>query len=165
MDKFRAVLTGAITLTLLAGCSVFYPNWGADGLPEESISESPTAEETPTQTQSPEPTQTPSQSVKPKAQATVDILVASVDEELAILTVVAQIPSISESDGTCTVRFLGGSVDKTFDVAAEPSSGYTQCFPIEIPLSDLPSGNGVVTVTYESDKHIGESAVTSVVIP
>ena len=165
MLRFRTFLTGLVTLTLLTGCSVFYPNWGAEGLPEESISESPTAQETPTETQTPEPTQTPTETAKPKLQTNVDVLMAVVDEELAILTVVAQIPSISESDGTCTVRFLGGSIDKTFEVAAEPSSGYTQCYPIEIPLSDLPSGNGVVTVTYESDRHIGESGATSVVIP
>ena len=166
MPKFRTILTAAITLTLLTGCSVFYPNWGAEGLPEDqSITESPTAEETPTETQSAEPTETATETAKPKIKASVDVLMAVVDEDLGILTVVAQIPRISESDGTCTVRFLSGTVEKTLEVAAEPSSDYTQCYPIELPLSDLPSGNGVVTVTYESERHIGESAATSVVIP
>lgn len=166
MAKVRAIFTAALTLTLLTGCSVFYPNWGAEGLPEEvSVTESASPEETPTESQSAEPTQTPTETAKPKIKTTVEILMAVVDEELGVLTVVAQIPRINESDGTCTVRFLGGSVEKTLEVAAEPSSGYTQCFPIELPLSDLPSGNGVVTVTYESERHIGESAATSVVIP
>lgn len=166
MPKFRAILTAVITLTLLTGCSVFYPNWGAEGLPEEElISESPTPESTENETQSPAPSQTPTETAKPKTRATVDILMAVVDQGAGLLTVVAQIPRISETDGTCTVRFLGGSVEKTLQVAAEPSSDYTQCYPLEIPLSDLPSGNGVVTVTYESERHIGESAATSVVIP
>lgn len=166
MAKVRAIFTAALTLTLLTGCSVFYPNWGAEGLPEEvPVTESASPEETPTESQSAEPTETPTETAKPKIKTTVEILMAVVDEELGVLTVVAQIPRINESDGTCTVRFLGGSVEKTLEVAAEPSSGYTQCFPIELPLSDLPSGNGVVTVTYESERHIGESAATSVVIP
>jgi hypothetical protein len=166
MPRFRTILTAGVTLTLLTGCSVFYPNWGAEGLPEEElITESPTAEEAPTETQSAEPTETATETAKPKIKATVDVLMAVVDEDVGVLTVVAQIPRISESDGTCTVRFLGGSVEKTLEVAAEPSSDYTQCYPIELPLSDLPSGNGVVTVTYESERHIGESGATSVVIP
>jgi hypothetical protein len=166
MAKIRTIFIAALTLTLLTGCSVFYPNWGADGLPEEElITESASPEETPTESQSAEATETPTETAKPKIKTSVDILMAVVEEELGVLTVVAQIPSINENDGTCTVRFLGGSVEKTLEVAAEPSSGYTQCFPIELPLSDLPSGNGVVTVTYESERHIGESAATSVVIP
>ncbi len=166
MPRFRTFLTAAATLTLLTGCSVFYPNWGAEGLPEEEItSESPTPEETPTETESAEPTETPTETAKPKIQVGVEILMAVVEPEIGVLTVVAQVPRVSESDGKCTVRFLGGSVEKSLQVAAEPSSDYTQCFPIEIPLADLPSGNGVVTVSYESKLHIGESAATSVVIP
>ena len=166
MAKVRTIFIAAVTLTLLTGCSVFYPNWGANELPEEElITESTSPEQTPTESQSDEPTATPTETTKPKIKTTVDVLMAVVDEELGVLTVVAQIPSINESDGTCIARFLGGSVEKTLEVAAEPSSGYTQCFPIEFPLSDLPSGNGVVTVTYESERHIGESAAMSVVIP
>lgn len=166
MPKFRTILTAAVTLTLLTGCSVFYPNWGAEGLPEEdSTTESPTSEETPTESQSAEPSETPTETQAPKIATSVDVLMAVVDEEAGVLTVVAQIPRISESDGKCTVRFLGGDVEKTLEVAAEPSSDYTQCYPIELPLSDLPSGDGVVTVTYESSRHVGESAPTSVVIP
>jgi hypothetical protein len=50
-------------------------------------------------------------------------------------------------------------------VNAEQSSDYTQCFPIEMPLSGLPAGNALVTVSYESERYIGRSAATSVVIP
>jgi hypothetical protein len=51
------------------------------------------------------------------------------------------------------------------EVRAEPSSDYTQCFPIEFPLADLPSGNGIVTVSYESASHFGLSPASSVVVP
>lgn len=166
MPKFRALLTGLVALTFLTGCSIFYPNWGADGLPEEEIiTESPASETTPSESQTPEPTETPTETAKPKEKATVEILMAVVEEDFGVLTVVAQIPRVSESNGSCTVRFLSGSVERTLKVAAEPSSDYTQCYPIELPLADLPSGNGVVTVTYESDRHIGESIATSVIIP
>jgi hypothetical protein len=87
------------------------------------------------------------------------------EPDFAVLTVVAQVPNLSESDGKCTMRFLGNNIEKVLEVKAEPSSDYTQCFPIEFPLSDLPRGNGVVTVTYDSERHTGVSAATSVVIP
>ncbi|CAB4545066.1 MAG: hypothetical protein F2536_02790 [Actinobacteria bacterium] len=165
MPKFRTFLIAATSLTLLTGCSVFYPNWGAEGLPEEELTSSPATEESPTESDSPEPTQEPTQTAIPKEKVTVEILMAVVEEEIGVLTVVARIPTINESDGKCKVRFLSGNVEETLEVAAEPSAGYTQCYPIELPLADLPSGNGVVTVSYESERHIGESAATSVVIP
>jgi hypothetical protein len=65
----------------------------------------------------------------------------------------------------CKMRFIGSDVEKELEVRAEPSSDYTQCFPIEFPLSELPSGNGVVTVSYDSEFHFGSSSATSVVIP
>ena len=83
---------------------------------------------------------------------------------IGVFTVVARIPSLSEAGGKCIFKYLGNGVTKTMEVKAEPSSDYTQCFPIEFPLKDLPSGNGVVTVSYESEGHFGISAPTSVVI-
>jgi len=166
MPRFRSILIALTSLTLLTGCSVFYPNWGAEGLPEEELTtETPTSEESPTETQSAEPTESSSPTAKPKERVAVEVLIATVDSEAGVLSVVARVPSISENDGKCKVRFLSGNVEETLEVAAEPSSGYTQCFPIEFPLDDLPCGNGVVTVSYESERHIGESGATSVVIP
>jgi hypothetical protein len=95
----------------------------------------------------------------------VTIIMAVAEPDFGVLTVVAQIPGLSESGGMCKMRFIGSDVEKELEVRAEPSSDYTQCFPIEFPLSELPSGNGVVTVSYDSEFHFGTSPATSVVIP
>lgn len=166
-----AALLGA-SLTL-AGCSVFYPNWGATSLPEEtqSTSAEPTdtaAEATETATAEPtetavEPEPSTTETVKRK-EVDVEIIMAIPEPDFGVLTVVAQVPTLSESGGKCILKFIGGSVEKTLEVEAEPSSDYTQCFPIEYPLDELPKGNGVVTVSYESEGHFGTSAPVSVVI-
>jgi hypothetical protein len=160
----------------LVGCSAFYPNWGATGLPEEpevSVSEQATAQPEPTETSEtaePEPTQSeePESTAEPEVelkQVQVDIIMAIPEPDFGVLTVVAQIPGIAEAGGICKMRFIGSDKEVTMEVRAEPSSDYTQCFPIEFPLSDLPSGNGIVTVSYESGAHFGLSPASSVVIP
>lgn len=171
MPKFRILGLALISSLLLTGCSVFYPNWGATGLPEETPSaqtSSDSAEPTPTEEPSaeePQPSESPSEEAPAKIKVEVEILMAVAEPDFGVLTVVAQVPNVSESGGKCTMRFLGNNIEKVLEVKAEPSSDYTQCFPIEFPLSDLPRGNGVVTVTYDSERHTGVSAATSVVIP
>ncbi len=171
MPRFRILLIATLSSLLLSGCSLFYPNWGATGLPEEPVttSASATAEpepsETDTEAAEPEPTPSETETAKQKLPAEVIVLMAVAEPDYGVLTVVAQVPNLSESGGKCTMRFLGNNVEKILEVKAEPSSDYTQCFPIEFPLAELPKGNGVVTVTYESERHSGVSAATSVVIP
>ena len=176
MPKFRALVLASATLLLLSGCSVFYPNWGATELPEEpTLSTTPaetetvTAEPEPTVTEEepsaePEPTETEEPEIE-RVQTEVTIIMAVAEPDFGVLTVVAQIPGLSEAGGFCTMRFIGSDVERELEVRAEPSSDYTQCFPIEFPLSELPSGNGVVTVSYDSELHFGTSPATSVVIP
>jgi len=176
MPKFRALALASATLLLLTGCSVFYPNWGATELPEEpTLSATPTETETVTaepeptvteeeQSAEPEPTET-EEPVVERVQTEVTIIMAVSEPDFGVLTVVAQVPGLSEAGGLCKMRFIGSDVERELEVRAEPSSDYTQCFPIEFPLSDLPSGNGVVTVSYESELHFGTSPATSVVIP
>lgn len=175
----RRLLIGALALSLaltLAGCSAFYPNWGATGLPEEpevtatEVQPTESVEAQPLETVEPEPSEEPS--VEPteepaieKVQTGVEIIMAIPEPDFGVLTVVAQIPGISESGGTCTMRFIGSDQEKTMEVRAEPSSDYTQCFPIEFPLAELPSGSGIVTVSYDSERHFGTSPASSVVIP
>ncbi|MGB4706690.1 MAG: hypothetical protein WBH43_05720 [Aquiluna sp.] len=175
MRKIFAAFALISTTLLLSGCSVFYPNWGATSLPEEPIivteeTASPTTSPTPTddtvtaEVVEPEPLET----VEPEvAQEPVEvtILIADAFLDTGMLEVVAQVPGITESDGTCTLRFIGGSTEKTMTVKAQASSDYTQCFPVEMPLKDLPAGSGIVTVTYESEFHLGTSPASSVVIP
>lgn len=172
MRTFVKTLAVSTLLLTLSGCSVFYPNWGATSLPEpvsesETVApEETTAQETPTETATPEETTTAEATKEPvvRKEVTVEIIMAVADPAAGVFTVVAQIPNLTETGGKCIFKYLGNGVSKTKEVKAEPSSEYTQCFPIEFPLKDLPSGNGVVTVSYESEGHFGTSAPSSVVI-
>ena len=162
--KSLAVSTLLLTLT---GCSVFYPNWGATSLPEPvTESETVTAEETPVAEETTDAEATPEETKAPivRKEVSVEIVMAVSEPSIGVFTVVAQVPNLTESGGKCVFTYLGNGITKTMEVKAEPSSEYTQCFPIEFPLKDLPSGNGVVTVSYESEGHFGTSAPTSVVI-
>lgn len=174
MPKIIRIAALLLAPLVVSGCSVFYPNWGATSLPEpsepetqaqtepqgESTETSETAAVEPTDTATPEPTE---EATKRK-EVSVDVIMAIPEPDFGVLTVVAQIPSLSESGGKCIFKFIGGDTEKTLEVSAEPSSDYTQCFPIEYPLSELPKGNGVVSVSYESDAHFGASKPVSVVI-
>jgi hypothetical protein len=175
----RRVLLALSALGLsatLVGCSAFYPNWGATGLPEEpetSVSEQATVEPEATdttETAEPEATETsePEATAEPEVQrkqVQVEIIMAVAEPDFGVLTVVAQIPGMAEAEGKCIMRFIGSNKEVSMEVRAEPSSDYTQCFPIEFPLADLPKGNGIVTVSYESAGHFGLSPASSVVIP
>lgn len=179
MRKFWIAIAAVFVSATLTGCSVFYPNWGATGLPEEpELSQTAQTEEPQTQveetsqpeqvTETAEPTESPTETEEPaivRKQVQVDVIMAIAEPDFGVLTVVAQIPGLSESGGKCVMRFIGSDKEATMEVKAEPSSDYTQCFPIEYPLDQLPSGNGIVTVSYESDYHFGQSPASSVVIP
>jgi hypothetical protein len=171
MPRFRLLFIGVLSAALLTGCSIFYPNWGATGLPEETQTAATESDQvatestSTTETTEPEPQPIETETAVAKLPAEVVILMAVAEPDFGVLTIVAQVPNLSETGGTCTMRFLGNNIEKTLQVKAEPSSDYTQCFPIEFPLAELPRGNGVVTVTYESERHSGVSAATSVVIP
>lgn len=175
MARALRVLALASGIALLSGCSVFYPNWGATSLPEESpITNSETSPTDAESTAEPETTETavetlepePTETAKPEPKTTtVDLIMAVVEPELKILTVVAQLPGVSDEGGSCTFRFQAGDFEKKLTVKAEPSASYTQCYPIEVPLSQLKSGTGLVTVSYKSDLFVGTSPASSVVIP
>lgn len=162
--KISAVLALGFTLT---GCSLFYPNWGATSLPEETATELATASESVevTETAEPEPTETQSPSPAAKKSAEVVVVFFEVLSEEGILNVVAEMDSAAETGGSCTLEFSNGSKKQSFTVKSEPSSTYTQCFPFEIPLDKLPAGNGSFTVFYSSESYEGQSAASSVVIP
>lgn len=178
MSLFRMLTLSSATLLALTGCSTFYPNWGATGLPEEPTID-PTPTETVTVTADPEPTDTfeveadpevtaePTESAEPavvQKNAEVAIIMAIPEADFGVLSVVAEVLGITEYEGTCTLRFIGSDQEKTATAVASPSSDYTVC-AFEYPLSELPSGNGVVTVSYESDRYFGRSPASSVVIP
>lgn len=175
--KFTLLILMAVSLS---ACSAFYPNWGAEA-PQDAFSndaapiddkdsssiDQATASETSNQ-ESVVPEEIdaeagPEQAVLTKVD--VEIYSAMVYEEEGILEVIAQGIGFVEDGGSCTLRFLSGETEKTMTVDAVSSSDYTQCSPIDLSLSDLPSGSGVVSVSYESTLHAGTSSPFSVVIP
>ena len=174
MTRSIRVFVASLALVTLSGCSVFYPNWGATSLPEEpeltttqSAEPEPEVEASqteaePSESAEPEPTET--KKPEPK-KATVEIIMAVVEPDFGVLSVIAQLPGITDTGGSCELRFKSGSFEKKVTVKAEPSSDYTQCFPFEVPLKDLTSGTGIVTVSYNSAAYIGTSGASSVVIP
>jgi hypothetical protein len=178
MPRFLLAAVAVTAALTLSGCSVFYPNWGATGLPEEpfdnaqelgGVNEETTpepevGEPTVAETAQPEP-EAPAETQPAAARVSVEIMMAVVEPEFGVLTVIAQIPGVAENGGSCELKFIGGNTERTMKVKAEQSSDYTQCFPIEMPLANLPSGDAIVTVTYESERFTGRSAATSVVIP
>ena len=159
MKTIKLLLTSVVLVALLSGCSLLYPNMGkpTDGpSPTKTETESPNPTPTETKTETPKPT---------KSAASVEIMDAYVDEANGIIQVVAQITNFSEDGGTCTVTFSGGGKETSVSGMAESNAANTQCRPLEIALGGIPSGSGVVKVTYESTKHYGVSESTGVVIP
>lgn len=164
----------------LSACSAFYPNWGAEA-PQDAFSNESAViddkdlngndEALAAETSDSEPVVSaeideavePEQAVLSKVD--VEIYSAMVYQEEGILEVIAQGIGFVEDGGSCTLRFLSGETEKTMTVSAGSSSDYTQCSPIDLSLADLPSGTGVVSVSYESSLHAGTSSPYSVVIP
>lgn len=175
MRKFLLAVSAVLLCSTLVGCSAFYPNWGASGLPEEpvaSIAQEPVPEvEDSEAAESTEPvavetdSATSPEPVLERKQVQVEIIMAIAEPDFGIFTVVAQVQGLAEAGGRCVMRFIGSDKEVSVEVRAEPSSDYTQCFPIEFPLDELPTGNGIVTVSYESTAHFGASPASSVVIP
>lgn len=167
MPKIVKISAVAVMTVALAGCSLFYPNWGATSLPEETLVEVDTSSESVevTETAEPEPTESESPTQTAKKSAEVVVVFFEVLSGEGILNVVAEMDSAAETGGSCTLEFSNGSKKQSFTVKSEPSSTYTQCFPFEIPLDKLPTGNGSFTVFYSSDSYEGQSAASSVVIP
>lgn len=170
----KSMLIFAASLPL-ASCSVFYPNWGATGLPETDIPISPSQTESGAETSTPtaEPTATdtasPSGSASASASptvkpATVEILFASTYPDEGYIEVVAQVPNLSETKGECQLT-LSGPIDFSMTVSAEQSSDFMQCQPFDIELSKLPSGSYQAVVEYNSTGHSGKSAPYPVEVP
>ena len=168
MSRFLKSLLLVSAALPLASCSVFYPNWGATGLPDDEIPVNPTAtvspsssessSEQPTESESAIASPTPSEteSTAPKKKVSVEILFAMADNETGVLEVVAQVPNLSEQSGECVLTLTGPtSVSST--VGAEQSSNFMQCAPFDIELSRLAPGSYSAVVEYDSDGHAGSS--------
>lgn len=178
MRAVKLLLVG-IALVSLSACSAFYPNWGAETPQDAFSNKAQTGDVIEETTESePKPDSTSevveevaeevTVEVAPEVVQTrvrVEIYSAMVYQDEGLLEVIAQGLGFVEDGGSCTLRFISGDQEKSITVQSGSSSDYTQCSPIDLPLSGLPSGTGVVTVSYESANHTGISDPVSVVIP
>jgi len=153
----------AISVAALSGCSLLYPHWGATTFPTDTTTASQSASPTASATDSATPSATPS--VTAVKNATVQIMDSNVDATAGVIDVVAQVTNVAEDGGQCVLTVTSGSSTKTETVKAESNVDTTQCFPMEITLTGLASGSGVISVTYRSAGYLGTSPNQSVTIP
>ena len=172
-----AILAG-LTLT---SCSAFVPSWNAQPTPIEIGNEADSSDvnepepQTGTEPEGPvdstpeveteTETETEPQAPVERSSVTVEVVSAMAYKDEGQLEVIAQVFDVVEDGGECTMKLLAGDFSTEATVGANRSSSYTQCAPIDIPLSDLPGGTAVVTVSYLSERYEGESQAVSVVIP
>lgn len=178
MRAVKLFLLGVAVVSLSA-CTAFYPNWGAEAPQDAFSNETQTSDviEVPTEPEvesesSAEVVEDVTEEVAAETEAEVvktkvkvEIYSAMVYEDEGLLEVIAQGLGFVEDGGSCTLRFISGAQQESMTVQAGSSSDYTQCSPVDLPLSGLPSGTGVITVSYESANHTGVSDPFSVVIP
>ena len=162
--KKIAVALGALSLLVgLTGCDMFYPNWGQKTPPIGTPSASDIPSEQPSESGSAAPSQSATPSAPVKLVAKINVLQSSVDS--SGISVVAEAQNFSEDGGSCTLTYTNGSLKKSITVKAEANATDTQCFPMNLPLTGLPKGPGLVTVSYSSTTHLGSSAAIAVTIP
>lgn len=172
---FSIAIVAGLTLT---GCSAFVPSWNAQPTPIEidnetepaDVNEVPETEPETEETEPVNPTETAEQDPEPteaieRSSVTVEVISAMAYVDEGQLEVIAQVFDVVEDGGECTLKLLAGDFSTEQSVSANRSSNYTQCAPIDLPLSELPGGTAVVSVSYLSENYEGESASVSVVIP
>jgi hypothetical protein len=162
----------------LTGCSAFVPSWNAQPTPIEIDNESNDdgVSEVPQDEPEPQPSEPAEDEQEPELEpeenepielesVNVQVVSAMVYEDRAELQVVAQVFDVVEDGGECTLKLLADGYSTEIANSAERSSSYTQCSAFQVPLSELPGGAAVVSVSYLSDNSEGESEAVSVVIP
>ena len=176
--RWRAFGVVVFSVVALSGCSAFVPSWNAQPTPIEIDNETQAEDvKEPTdvdpEPEPAEPVDTSDETVEEaepaepveRSAATVEVISAMAYEDEGQLEVIAQVFEVVEDGGECTLKLLAGDFATEATVGANRSSNYTQCAPFDIPLSELPGGTAVVSVSYLSDNYEGESEVVSVVIP
>lgn len=176
--RWKAFVIASVAGLTLTGCSAFVPSWNAQPTPIEIDNETqsedvneelqPQPEEDQTEPapeeEVAEPEEEPAEQIE-REQANVEVISAMAYVDEGQLEVIAQVFDVVEDGGECTLKLLAGDFATEMTVGANRSSNYTQCAPIDIPLSELPGGTAVVSVSYLSDNYEGESEAVSVVIP
>ena len=176
--RWKLVSIAIVAGLTLTGCSAFVPSWNAQPTPIEidnetepaDVNEVPETEPETEETEPANPTETAEQDPEPteaieRSSVTVEVISAMAYVDEGQLEVIAQVFDVVEDGGECTLKLLAGDFSTEQTVGANRSSNYTQCAPIDVPLSELPGGTAVVSVSYLSENYEGESASVSVVIP
>lgn len=177
--RWKVFAIAAAALLTLSGCSAFVPSWNAQPTPieidnendQEDVKEEPELQPDPepqdqsdsNQSEEPEPAE-PVEPIE-RSSVTVEVISAMAYEDEGQLEVIAQVYDVVEDGGECTLKLLAGDFSTELTVGANRSSNYTQCAPFDIPLSELPGGTSVVSVSYLSDNYEGESDSFPVVVP
>ena len=163
MKTIGAVSSATLLLAVsLSGCSILYPNWNTTAKPGDSSTPSTSSSVPTSESASPTPSPTPSVAVKKAQIAWVD---SGVDTAAGVIYAVAEITNVVEDGGTCTLTFIGAGKTKTVSGKAEVNATDTQCHPLELSVSGLPKGAGLITMSYSSPTHAGTSAAVAVNIP
>ncbi len=163
MKRILFLGVSAAVVSLVAGCALFYPNIGNSQSPSDPMNPTPSTMESTEASSTPSPSESPAIS---KQKAKPMITFTEIDYGSMMLLVVAEVVNVAEASGTCSVRFVSeGKTVYEGSVKAEENVATMQCYPINIPLGELPTGTGVIVVTYESENYLGSSEDFEVEIP
>jgi hypothetical protein len=163
MNKSISLLAAAALAVSLSGCSMLYPNWGQKTPPIGTPSTSQQPSDQPSSSSSASTSASATPSAPAKQVAKINVVQSNVDS--TGISVVAEAINFSEDGGSCILTYTNGTIKKTVTVKAEANATDTQCFPMNLPLTGLPKGPGLVTISYSSATHIGSSAAIAVTIP
>lgn len=154
--KLKLLVGGlGISLTLsLTGCDALMPNFNPTPTPTAQPTETAPA---------PKPTPKPTPT-KDRTQAEVVILSSMADLNDGI-EVIAQVATVAETGGTCTLTVSQAGTKKSVSASAEANVTETQCFPLRLPVVGFAPGVATFTVSYESELYQGLSAINQIVIP
>ena len=154
--KLKLLVGGlGIALTLsLTGCDALMPNFNPTPTPTAQPTETAPA---------PKPTPKPTPT-KVRTQAEVVILSSMADLNDGI-EVIAQVATVAETGGTCTLTVSQAGTKQSVSASAEANVTETQCFPLRLPVVGFAPGVATFTVSYESELYQGLSAINQIVIP
>lgn len=154
--KLKLLVGGlGLALTLsLTGCDALMPNFNPTPTPTAQPTETAPA---------PKPTPKPTPT-KVRTPAEVVILSSMADLNDGI-EVIAQVATVSETGGTCTLTVSQAGTKKSVSASAEANVTETQCFPLRLPVVGFAPGVATFTVSYESELYQGLSAINQIVIP
>lgn len=159
MKRAFFIITTSVAVVTLTGCALFYPNIGSNETPSDPLNPTPTVSETPT---APIESETPAPVAKELAKPRL-VFYDIVDTNIQI---VGEIMNFAENGGECIITFYSDNTAVVMErVPAEANVSTTQCFPLTVGLSRLPSGAVDIVVSYESARYEGQSEITEVIIP